>query len=278
MNSIRARGVVLLLALLLLGQSAAQAPLVPEDRLDRRFELAGDTIRFCLGTRNPLTEFDRAIATEIAHSLLLEAEFIEIPPNFPLYEEHDFLEALFILLINDCDAFLGFNLTADGYPDWLTFSRPYASFPFQLAVVEEEYESLADIPRDRPLGAPMLSQVEGMLIGYLQSLPAQERWRRFPYADQELLLERLMDGTLGGAFFWAPELDLLLANNEEAQAQVRTVATAPLPSTSAVVGIALLRDDTFLRSSLDEAIATLIEDGVITELLEEYELTGRAGG
>ena len=98
------------LALLLLSHSAVAQPLVHEELLERRFALQGDGIKFCIGTGNPITEFDKSVAEEIANALLLKPEFLEIRPDFPLYEENDLQERLYLLLLNECDAFVGVDL------------------------------------------------------------------------------------------------------------------------------------------------------------------------
>lgn len=258
------------------GYAQNQTPFVPEDRLERSRRLQDDRIVFCVVAGEPTSDFDRDVAEALAESLLLEAEFHEIPPDFPVYEAQDFLYALYLLLMNSCNAFVGMNLAPEAYPSWLTFTRAYASIPFVLAVTDETYSTLGDVPPERPLGVAMMSRADMGLIRYLQTLSENDRWRRFPYADPELMLTRLLDGTIAGAFFWAPDLANLLRENPEAE-RVRTVPTDPLPDAEAGLGVAMLAQDTYLRTTLDQAIVAVIEDGTMQELLETHDLTGRAG-
>lgn len=253
-----------------------QIPFVPEDRLERSRRLQEDRIVFCLVTGAPTSAFDRAVAEALAESLLLEAEFYEIPPDFPVYESVDFLYTLYLLLSNNCNAFIGMNLAPEAYPSWLTFTRTYARIPFVFAVTDESYAALRDVPRDLPLGVSMMSRADMGLIRYLQTLPAGNRWQRYPYADPSLMLTRLLDGTIAGAFFWAPDLSSLLEGNEEA-GRVHTIPTDPLPDTRAQLGIAMLSQDTYLRTTLDQAIVATIEDGTVQTLLESHGLSGTPG-
>lgn len=259
------------------GYAQDQTPFVPEERLERSRRLQEDRIVFCVVSGASTSDFDRAVAEALAETLLLEAEFHEIPPDFPVYESVDFLYTLYLLLMNDCNAFVGVNLAPEAYPSWLTLSRAYAEIPFVLAVTDETYTSLGDVPRERPLGVAMMSRADMGLIRYLQTLPQGNRWQRYPYADPELMLTRLLDGSIGGAFFWAPDLASLLEANSGAE-RVRTVPTDPLPATDAQLGIAMLAQDTYLRTTLDQAIVALIEDGTLQELLETHGLEGTPGG
>ena len=265
------------LALLLLSHSAVAQPLVHEELLERRFALQGDGIKFCIGTGNPITEFDKSVAEEIANALLLKPEFLEIRPDFPLYEENDLQERLYLLLLNECDAFVGVDLAPYGHPEWLTFSKPYAGFPYVAVVVNPEYQSVGDIPGGAAIGVPVLSRIDRQLISYSQAQSPEARWRRLPYADTELLLSRLLDGTLEAALFWAPELDQLLPT-VEASSEIRVISTRPLAASMASLGVAFLADSTYLRAAIDDAITALIDDGTITQLLEVHGLTGVPGG
>ena len=68
------------------------------------------------------------------------------------------------------------------------------------------------------------------------------------------------------ALIWAPALWALQAA-DQTFAKLRVIAPNPLPASTADVGAAMLANEAFLRSSLDQAIASLSADGTIQAIL-----------
>lgn len=256
----------------------AQQPDVPSEFLDPRRRMQGDNIVFCIDSSSVTAGFDRAAAAEIASALLLEATFFEVDySDVGIEGAEGFFYLLFIDLTNNCDAFMGLNLAVSGYPDWLTVSRPYAKVPYVLAVMNESYDSLTDIPRDNAIGSQLASTGDVQFITYLQTLSADNRWRRLPYADSELMIQRLLDGTLAGALIWAPVLSRIADGGNPAASGIHIISAEPLKNLDVDLGIVLLSQNAFLRTQLDEAIVALTEDGVIERLLEEHNILGHSG-
>lgn len=266
-----------LLALLCLGASlesarAQGAPILPpqwyEDRLDR----GGDQITFCVNEESMMADFERDLAREIGTALLLNVDIFQVRPPRPTrpldYRLPLSAEQLFVTLVEDCNAMLGFVLS-DSFEEWLTISRPYMATGYTLAV-RGDYDRFGDIPRDQPIGTRGMNNGDIALIGYLQSLSETNRWRRFPYYDNEVLIERLLDGTVAAAVVWVPALSFA-TDGDPSSSGIRVL---PLPFTprQTQIGIAMLAEDVFLRTAIDEAIEVLVEDGTVAALMVEHRL------
>jgi polar amino acid transport system substrate-binding protein len=273
------RRLAILLLTLALGASAVhgQEPIIPvELRAPNSIRLDGSNLTFCITTGGPIEDFERAVAEAIAGALLLEPVFVEVSGDFPMYEETDLMTAVYQLLNERCEAFIGFNLVADTYPTWLALSRAYASVPFSFVVVDERYSSLADLPRDRPIGTPIVSAAESAYIAYAAAVPVNQRWQRFPYGTSELMLRRLLDGTIEGAFFWEPSLKAAIDAVGEGADRIRRISSDPVRVPPAQMGFAVLANQDFLLKALDEAIASLGADGTLQAIMDEFGILGQA--
>jgi polar amino acid transport system substrate-binding protein len=260
---------------------AQPLPDVPREFLQDRRRLAGDHIAFCINPQGLLASFERELAAELASVLLLEYSFApevrHIAPPLPLdYRFPITYDELLIYLTDHCAAFMGFSLAGGSYPNWLTFTRAYLRTPFVLAVTNSSYRRLSDIPRHLPIGARSGSEGDIRLMSYILSLPPEQRWRRFPYRDHELLIERLQAGEVEEALLWEPALYAATEGNPERYG-IHIILTDPLPQPEIQFGITLRSRETFLRTMLDDAIVALIEDGTIEQLLQKHDLPGRPG-
>ena len=266
---------------LLLAVSYAQEPFVPREWLEDRLRRQGDRLVFCIHKDGLTAQFDRSVASQLADVLLLEADFYEVVPplrptppldyRLPLTEDQ-----LFLIMTDRCEAFMNFSLAAGTYPEWMMLTRSYYRSGFVLAVTESDYEELADIPFDQPIGSRMLTSADIRFATYLHSLAEGSRWQRFPYPDNQMLLERLVDGTVAAALIWEPALDAFVEANAEAEG-IQIIGTDPFQPPEMEFGIALRARDSFLRTLLDEAIVAIIEDGAVEQLLEDHSLPGRPG-
>lgn len=242
---------------------ASGRPDLAEEFLDRTRYLEGDTIRFCVYDRAITLELDRAVAEAIGDALLVRAEVVEVSTPI-VVEGIDFFpfseDELFIFLTNECHAFMGFALAPGVYPEWLTFSRPYAGTNFVAVARTGELRSIDSLPAGAIVGTTMLSEADVRLAAYLAALPEDARWRRFPYPHVPILLERLTDRTLDAALVWAPAL----AAFGDDRVEVVPFDRMELPTRS--LSIAMPVEDAFLRSALDSAIGALAEDGTLEML------------
>lgn len=261
---------------LLLGLEAlAQEPQVPAELLKPRRRLQGNQITFCVNSSATLLKFDRAVGEAIASALLMKPKFIERDySGFGLLDDGDLFTNLFIDLTNSCDAFIGLNLAAGVYPDWLTFSRPYARVPYVLAVKNPAYKRLEDIPRGKAIGSGLGTAIDAEFGAYLRNLPGSEAWQRIPYGDFALMLTRLKDGTLEGALLWAPVLNRLTQGDPAAQG-LYVASTLPIKTVESELGIALRARDVFLRTMLDNAIVAILKDGTAERMLTANHIMGR---
>src|SRR5215510_278483 len=252
---------VLLTACTLAGGALAQTPFVPDDwKFGKRQE--PNTLHYCVDARDPDFPVARKVGAAIASALLLAPKEHVIGEG----QVTEDIENLYRVFLETCDLYLGFKLIPDAYPDWLTVSRPYYRVSYVVAATDPGWKSLADMPRSQAIGATIGTSADLRLIQYLQALLARERWSRFPMADDEAALRVVLRGTAGAALVWAPALWALQAREQDF-AKLRVIAPAPLPVSTADVGAALLSNESFLRSSVDRAIASLTADGTIEALL-----------
>ena len=121
----------------------------------------------------------------------------------------------------------------------------------------------------------MGSTADFRLIQYNNSLPAAQRWRRFPMGSDEQALQAVVDGGVSAALVWAPSWFALSKTHPEFAA-LETVAPEPLTIPPMPVGALLLSRDVFLRTNIDQAIGALIADGTVAKLLAEQHMPGEA--
>ncbi len=262
-----------LLVVLATGSVLAQDDEVPQDLLNQSTRLQGDQITFCLDRSAPGAPLDMKVGQAIADALLVKAKFADAPSGFPI-DATGYLSELQIAMSNTCDVLLGISLQPNfPYPDWATPTRPYAEIPFVLVATDPSYKSLADIPRSRPLGTAVGSLGEYNFIVYNQQQSEAQRWRRFPYADPKLMLKRVKDGTIAAALLYQPAL-LEATNGDPAAAGVRIIPTDPVPASAVEVAALVSSRDSFLRTQIDEAIASLDSDGTIQSLMQQAKFAG----
>lgn len=254
--------------------SAQGAPPIYLDNIRRQ---QGDAIRACVDDAAVGAPFDRAVAQAIGDALLLEVRFDRAPGGFPV-NGGGYFEELQIRMNKFCDVVMGMSLQAGNpYPDWVTATRAYVTEPFVLAVIDPVYDSLKDIPYDRLIGTALGSSGEWAFISTMQQRRESERWRRLPYADPELMLQRLQDGRLAGMVLWQPSLARLLRDRSDSP-PIRVIAPAPVPVASVRVGGLVSSRDSFLRSQIDAAIEELVANGTIAALMTDFGYTGQPGG
>jgi polar amino acid transport system substrate-binding protein len=247
--------------------------LPPRDVYIERGRSAGDSVALCVNGAGMMAPFEKDLAQEIAARLLLTPKVVEVKtwhPTEPLdYRLPLGFDELYIEFAERCDGFMGFSL-AQGYPSWLIITRPYLSTRMVLAAAEAEYRKLSDIPPTRALGTRMLGAVDNQLILYLQSLPEKNRWKRVPYFNNKLLIDRLLDRTVGAAFVWEPAL-YLATGGAPAAAGIHTIPP-PFDLLTTEFGIGLRSNDSYLSVALGQAIDSLRADGTIDRLLVEHAL------
>jgi polar amino acid transport system substrate-binding protein len=241
---------------------AQDTPYVPDEwKFGRR--QSGSTLQYCLDIRDPDLPVARRIGQAIAEALLLEPK----PHELGQISAGEDLDNLYRVFLETCDVFLGFKLIPDAYPQWLAVTRPYYRASYVVATTNAQWKSLADMPRAQAIGATIGTSADLRLIQYLQSLPADSQWSRFPMGSDELALRALVRGSVGAALVWGPSF-WALRPADPAFAGLRIIASRPLPESTVDVGATLLSRETFLRSNLDQAIAALTADGTIQAILE----------
>lgn len=259
-----------LAAALVIGWTHAQPPGLPSDAYEGLRRVQGDSVTFCIDSSPFTRPLERAILQAIADALLLEARFVDVEAVYSITAEA-LLEDLYVLLADHCDAYAGISYVSGGYADWMTMTRPYVRYRSVLVTNRSSVASLRDLGPDDTVGSLMTSTADTSLIALQQSLPTAERWRRLPYGDLRLMLERLTDGTLAAALVWEPALRSLVGADLEA-AGMRVVDPSPLFGLQVDVAFALLRQNVFLRQAIDAAIEALLADGTLEALLAASEV------
>ena len=242
--------------------SAQDTPYVPDEwKYGRR--QAGSTLQYCVDTRDPDLPIARKIGQAIAQALLLEPKPHELGQN----SVGEDLDNLYRVFLESCDVYLGFKLIPDAYPQWLAVTRPYYRTSYVLVTTSTQWNSLADMPRTQAIGATIGTSADIRLVQYLQALPADDRWSRFPMGSDELALRALLRNSIGVALVWGPSF-WALRQSDSALAKLRIISSKPLPDSAVDVGATLLTRESFLRSNIDQAIASLTTDGTIQSILD----------
>jgi polar amino acid transport system substrate-binding protein len=241
---------------------AQDTPYVPDEwKYGRR--QSGSTLQYCLDTRDPDLPVARRIGQAIAGALLLEPK----PHELGQISAGEDLDNLYRVFLETCDVFLGFKLIPDAYPQWLAVTRPYYRTSYVVVTANQQWTALSDMPPGQAIGATIGTSADIRLVLYLQSLPEERQWSRFPMGSDELALRALARGAVGAALVWGPSF-WALRTADPAFAPLRIIAPRPLPVSLVDVGATLLSRETFLRSSLDQAIAALTADGTIQSILD----------
>jgi polar amino acid transport system substrate-binding protein len=102
-----------------------------------------------------------------------------------------------------------------------------------------------------------------------------QRWSRFPMGTDEAALRSVLRGTAGAALVWAPAVWALQAREQEFS-KLRLIAPTPLPASTADVGAGAPVNEPFMRSAVDQAIASLTADGTIEALLKGSKVPATA--
>ncbi|HLK80202.1 MAG TPA: transporter substrate-binding domain-containing protein [Xanthobacteraceae bacterium] len=250
--------------------SAQDTPYVPDEwKYGRR--QTGSTLQYCLDIRDPDLPVARKIGQAIAAALLLEGKPHELGQN----SVGEDLDNLYRAFLETCDIYLGFKLIPDAYPQWLAVTRPYYRTSYVMVTANMQWNALADMPRTQAIGATIGTSADIRLIQYLQSLPADRQWSRFPMGSDELALHALLSGSIGAALVWGPSF-WAMRRSDPGLAKLRVIAPRPAPDSSVDVGATLLARESFLRSSVDQAIAALTADGTIQAILDSEKFPATA--
>lgn len=259
----------------LLFTTTAQAQLLPQQLQTQERAVQGNNIRACVDDYSAGGKLDRAIAQAIGDMLFLEVEYKEALRGFPL-DGDGYLAELQIQLNNDCDLFMGVVVQPNmPFPDWASITRPYAEVPFVLVTDKPEYDSLAEIPYGLIIGTSLASLGERVFATSVAQRPEDQRWKRLPYADFELMTRRMREGKLAAMLLWQPSL-LQLAETDPSVADLRIISLDPVPQAVVPVGALVSTRNTFLRTQVDNAIAELSTDGTIDQIMSDLGLMGSA--
>ena len=231
-------------------------------------------LRYCIDRRDPDWPVAQKIAAAVVGALLLQGKEYLIADDLKTADmSGEDLDDTYRMLIQRCDVFFGFKLVPDAYPAWVTITRPYYRSSYVYVAADPAWKSLGDMPTTRAIGATIGTGADMRLSQYLLAVSADKRWDKFPMASDDAAVRAVMDGTTGAALVWAPAL-WALRKTDAAIAKLPEMAPSPLPISTADVGAILLSRQSFLRTSLDRAIASLTADGTIAAILKDANFPG----
>jgi polar amino acid transport system substrate-binding protein len=260
----------LIACLLWTAMAWAEPPFVLDEwKYGRRQESA--TVHYCVDARDPDFPIARKIGEAVAAALLLQPKEHVVGENVV----GESLDNLYRIFLETCDVYFGFKLFPDAYPEWIKVTRPYYRATYVVVTTNPNWRSLADMPKAQTIGSTMGTSADLRLIQHLQALTPTERWSRFPMSSDEAALKALMNGTIGVALVWGPGL-WALQRSDTAFSSVRVISPSPLPVSVADIGAAILANESFLRSALDQAIASLVADGTIQAILDTNKFPATA--
>ena len=261
-----------------MGAVAVQAQpivdVVPRDLYTDTLRQDGNSIAFCYNPDGMMAEFEQELAETIGSVLLVEPTLVPMPngriPTNPLDYRLPYLEeALFIMLAERCDVIMGYVL-ANSAPDWILLTRPYMSTGNLLVTRDADIASLADLPHDQRIATRSMSVSDNRLASYLNTLPKDQRWKRSTLYHNERILEQLDSGEVGAAVIWEPAL--YFATEGDPQAAGYHILPLPFTDRRTDIGMATRSNNTYLNSILGDAIAELIADGTLEDLIQSYNL------
>ncbi len=228
-------------------------------------------LRYCVDQRDPDWQVAAAIADAIAQGLLLEPQPYVVDSQIVMQD----ITRVYAVMLEHCDMHMGFKLIPQGYPEWVTLTRPYYEADYVFVTADPEVNALADLVPTRAIAATMGTSAHLRLVSYLTALPVQDRWPTFPMGTNDLALQSVLNGTADVALVWAPSF-WAMQQSDPAYADLHVVDPTPLPPTTLGVGALMMSNQTFLRTAVDEAIAALTADGTIAEILDTHDFPATA--
>ena len=223
-------------------------------------------LRYCVDPRDPSWQVDGEIADAIAQILLLQPKRYVVPSEFA---NEDFTK-VYAILLKDCDVYMGFKLIPEGYPDWVTLTRAYDEVGYAFVAAKPELHALADLPPGRPIAGTLGTTATLRVSTYSAALPVEKRWPVFPFNADDRTLKAVLDGTADVGVVWGPSL-WDKQQHDPAYAALHIIDSRPLPPTTLGVGGLLLKQNAFMRSQIDQAIAALAKNGTIQAILDKYK-------
>jgi len=261
----------LLLSLVLAATSSAQEAEFNEVPFaDGQWEIGRrmdeSKFRYCVDSRDPEWEVAAAVADAIAAGLLLE------PQRYLVDSEivQEDITKVYARMLEHCNVHMGFKLIPEGYANWISLTRAYYEAQYIFVAENPDLRRLGDLPPGGKIGATIGTSAHIRLVSYLTAMPAEQRWPAFPYGNNDLALESLLNGAVDVALVWAPSF-WAKQRQDPAYSKLHAIVSDPLPSTTLSVGAIVLSDEQFLRSAIDQAITSLSADGTLSQIYESFD-------
>lgn len=229
-----------------------------------------DHLVFCINSGNLLAPLDREIAGLLGEALLISVtthDLLQRDPSWP----YDFGLAgdetwVASQVLNHCDVLMGYPYPAfDPVPNWLSLTRPYMAGAFDLVTAQAGLRDWSDLPPTAVIG----SRIEANETFFLRESLRQHSatWR--PYAENESLFNDIAEGKIEAGLIWRPALVALNAGHSAPLQPITAGPQVPVQN----FGLAVMANHAMLRVMLDDAIAYLLEEGLLDAAFARYGIT-----
>lgn len=237
------------------------------ERLNQTVLTEGNKFRICQFNNSETQELDTAIGNAIADTLLLESSHHMIRGSFGIGGENA-ADEMFIQLYNDCDVIMGMGLKAGSVPPEFTVTRPYIGYSYMLLASDENIKTIEDIPYGSWIGGQLGSYGDYLLNLLINVRPNNKTWKRLPYGDNNLMMNRVLDGTAKAAVIFGPSWRTLSQTRDDIDL-FHELPIIPELNAEANIGAIMSSAQTFMRQEVDKAITDMVADGTIERLVKE---------
>jgi|SRR5690625_4248021 len=226
-------------------------------------------ITFCIDQREPDWPLQVDIAQAIADALILEARFYYFGPDLAdRVSDVDGMpdNLLFVLLDDHCDVFMGIRMhDRSVYPEFLTTTRAYMETGYVMAGLDVQHIHLDAFEADKSIKVG----VSGDSAANVSLALFRPEVSRRVYPGEAALLEGLLNGEVTAAIFWEPALYGLIEERGLENLELHVRIADDLPASRWLVGAGLMSQQSFNRTSIDQAIEALTADGTLESALRQ---------
>ncbi|ARO15592.1 extracellular solute-binding protein [Ketogulonicigenium robustum] len=267
-------GYVASLALMLIGTGAlAQSEVVARNMYTERTS-QDNKLTFCYNGFNALSEFEQDLAQALGDALLTEVTLftykegdLQSTPTSYDYRLPVSDEQIFVLLAQNCDAFMGYVANTNA-PEWMKVTQPYINVESILFSANPDIHRVADLTPPVRVGIRMTTPGDSQLISYVNSTPG---WSRTPYHDNGRVVERVLDGSTTLGMIWRQGF-YLARHDMGDDPKIFALDDLPFVARTSAIGIATRGQDGYLNTMLNDAIAALMADGTIEALQIKHHM------
>src|SRR5690606_4818227 len=140
--------------------------------------------------------------------------------------------------------------------------RPLYETRFVFVTANPDISSVAGLDSQGRIGVRFASQGDVRLAAQLRNIPRDQRWQRLSYQNNQILIDRVVDGEVEVGLIWEPAVSAIMVMADAPKSLV-VIDPGPLSLPLMSFGIVMLSQNVNIRRMLDEAIAVLLTEGRI---------------